>query len=213
VPLNHVALTVGDRERSAAFYGRHFGLDRRVHDDEHLLILGSADGSLLALKEGAVPVGLPRTNHFGFQLADGDAVRRARERLRAAGVRETEWQDDRFVRVQVADPDGYLVELFAMAGPDRPARSRWTSFVADPREARPRVLNEEGNSAHRLRVEHNRDTLLVHLSDEDGKGWTVMAVDRASRRWAVAQALRQLDAAADAYDRLYGPGPQAAGSN
>jgi hypothetical protein len=28
-------------------------------------------------------------------------------------VPETEWQDDgRFVRVQVADPDGYRVELF-----------------------------------------------------------------------------------------------------
>jgi catechol 2,3-dioxygenase-like lactoylglutathione lyase family enzyme len=46
MPLNHVALTVSDRERSAEFYGNHFGVTRRVHDDEHLLILGSADGSL-----------------------------------------------------------------------------------------------------------------------------------------------------------------------
>ena len=55
---------------------------------------------------------------------------------------------------------------------------RWTSFVAAP----PRGLHEEANPAHRLRVEHNEDTLLVHLSDEDGEGWTVLAVDRASRR-------------------------------
>jgi hypothetical protein len=74
--------------------------------------------------------------------------------------------------------------------------------VADPHEDRPRILAEEGNPAHRLRVEHDRDTLLVHLSDEDGNGWTVLAVDRASRRWAVAQARRQLDAAQDAYARL-----------
>jgi hypothetical protein len=86
----------------------------------------------------------------------------------------------------------------------RPPASRWTSFVADPGEDRPRVLSEEGNPAHRLRVEHNRDTLLVHLSDEDGKGWTVMAVDRETRRWVVAQARRQLEAAQDAYSRLYG---------
>jgi catechol 2,3-dioxygenase-like lactoylglutathione lyase family enzyme len=115
VPLNHVALTVSDRERSAAFYGRHFGLNERVHDDEHLLILGSADGSLLALREGPVPDGLPPTNHFGFRLEDAAEVLNARERLREAGVTETEWQQDGgFVRVQVADPDGYRVELFAL---------------------------------------------------------------------------------------------------
>jgi catechol 2,3-dioxygenase-like lactoylglutathione lyase family enzyme len=114
VPLNHVALTVTDRERSAAFYGQHFGLTRRVHDDEHFLLLASEDGSLLALSAGTPPPELPRTNHFGFQLDDPDEVRAARERLRGAGVPETEWQDDgNFVRVQVADPDGYGVELYA----------------------------------------------------------------------------------------------------
>jgi hypothetical protein len=84
-----------------------------------------------------------------------------------------------------------------------PRRSRWTSFVADPLEERPRILHEEGNLAHRARVEHNRDTILVHLSDEDGDGWTVLAVDRESRRWAVAQSRRQLDAAEQAFERLY----------
>ena len=115
MPLNHVALTVSDRERSASFYGQHFGLTERVHEDEHLLILGSPDGSLLALSEGtAVADGLPRTNHFGFRAASGDEVRAARERFREAAVEETEWQDDHgFVRVQVADPDGYRVEVFA----------------------------------------------------------------------------------------------------
>ena len=114
MPLNHVAITVGDRERSASFYGQHFGLTERVHDDQHLLLLGSADGSLLALSEGSVPAPLPPTNHFGFQMQEPNEVRRARQHLRESGVPETEWQDDgRFVRVQVADPDGYLVELFA----------------------------------------------------------------------------------------------------
>lgn len=113
MPLNHVALTVSDRERSAEFYGTHFGVTRRVHDDEHLLILGSADGSLLTLTEGSVPE-LPRTNHFGFQAISAEDVHAARSRLSEAGVPETEWQDDgNFVRVQVADPDGYRVELFA----------------------------------------------------------------------------------------------------
>ena len=93
--------------------------------------------------------------------------------------------------------------MAAPPDPPRPRASRWTSFVADAGEERPRILSEDGNPAHRLRVEHNRDTLLVHLSDEDGEGWTVFAVDRATRRWAVAQGRRQLEAAKDAFERLY----------
>jgi catechol 2,3-dioxygenase-like lactoylglutathione lyase family enzyme len=206
VALNHVALTVSDREASAAFYGEHFGMTQRVHDDEHLLILGSPDGSLLALREGVVPEDLPRSNHFGFS-ASADEVRAARLRFQAAGVTETEWQDDHgFVRVQVLDPDGYRVELFAIGAAARPPRSRWTSFTADPTDDPPRVLSEQGNPDHRLRVEHDRATLLVHLSDEDGGGWTVMAVDRATRRWAVAQATRQIDAAQAAITQLYPDG-------
>jgi hypothetical protein len=83
-------------------------------------------------------------------------------------------------------------------------RSRWTSFVADPDDDPPRTLHEDGNPAHRLRVEHDADTLLLHLSGEDGSGWTVVAVDRATREVAVAQARRQIDAASEAYTRLRG---------
>jgi hypothetical protein len=68
----------------------------------------------------------------------------------------------------------------------------------------PRTLHEEGNPAHRARVEHNKHTVLVHFSGEHGTGWTVMTVDRATRRWAVGQAARQLDAAEEAFERLYG---------
>lgn len=109
--LAHVALTVADRERSAAFYGEHFDLTVRVHDDEHLLILGDGEGSLLALSTGKPPTDLPRTNHFGFR-AEVAEVHAARERFRAAGVTEAEWQADGPTRVQVFDPDGYRVEIY-----------------------------------------------------------------------------------------------------
>lgn len=112
--LNHVALTVRDRERSARFYAEHFGLTERLHDDDHLLIIappGYAD--LLALSEGEVPADLPRTNHFGFVAESVDEVHAARERFRAAGVEEAEWQESGPTRVQVFDPDGYRVEIYA----------------------------------------------------------------------------------------------------
>jgi hypothetical protein len=82
---------------------------------------------------------------------------------------------------------------------------RWTSFVADhSRDGKTvRELHEQANQAHRLRVEHDAHTLLIHLSDEDGGGWTTIAIDRATRQWAVAQDSRQTDTARDAYDGLY----------
>jgi hypothetical protein len=87
---------------------------------------------------------------------------------------------------------------------------RWTSFVADSPAAAGtpvRGLHEQANPRHRLRAEHDDSTLLIHLSDEDGDGWTTIAVDRATRRWAVAQAPRQSDTARSAYESLYRPDP------
>jgi catechol 2,3-dioxygenase-like lactoylglutathione lyase family enzyme len=107
-------LTVSDRERSARFYGEHFGMTERLHDDDHLLILASSGGEeLLALSDGVVPAGLPRTNHFGFLAESSAEVCSARERFRAAGVEEAEWQAHGPARVQVFDPDGYRVEIYA----------------------------------------------------------------------------------------------------
>ena len=110
--LDHVALTVRDRERSAAFYREHFGMSRRVHDDDHLLILAGEGDALLALSAGEPPEGVERL-HFGFRASSAEEVRGARRRFVEAGVTESEWQDDDIVvRVQVVDPDGYRVELY-----------------------------------------------------------------------------------------------------
>ena len=88
----------------------------------------------------------------------------------------------------------------------RPTRKskRWTSFVAAPGRGRvTRTLQEEKNPEHRARVVHSQDTLLVQVSAEDGFGWTVIAIDRKTREWSVAQRIRQNDAAAAAYELLY----------
>ena len=111
--LDHVALTVADREASAAFYGRYFGLEQRVHEDDHLLILAGADGSLLALSEGEVPQDLPRTHHFGFQASGAKAGVALRAQFAQDDVAEAEFQEHGPTRVQVFDPDGYRVEAYA----------------------------------------------------------------------------------------------------
>lgn len=85
----------------------------------------------------------------------------------------------------------------------RSRKSRWTSFVADAAADPARILHELGNPTHRLRVEHDRETLLIHLSDEDGHGWTVFAVERRSRRWAVAQGRTQGNTAERAHQELH----------
>jgi len=84
-------------------------------------------------------------------------------------------------------------------------RRRWTSFVAGDASTSERIrgLHDEQNPRHRLRVEHDANTLLIHLSDEEGVRWTTFAVDRATRQWSVAQADRQSDSGAGAYDGLY----------
>ncbi len=89
----------------------------------------------------------------------------------------------------------------------RTGHRRWTSFVAgsDPEGPVIRGLHEQANPEHRLRVEHDAHTLLIHLSAEHGDGWTTIAVDRESRRWAVAQGRRQSDTAREAYEGLYEP--------
>jgi len=97
-----------------------------------------------------------------------------------------------------------------MDGRGRTSGRRWTSFVAEASAGGKsvRALHEQANPAHRLRVEHDPSTLLIHLSDEHGGGWTTIALDRATRQWAVAQETRQTDAAHSAYEALYGPSPR-----
>ena len=88
----------------------------------------------------------------------------------------------------------------------RPTRrsDRWTSFVGSVARGRVvRSLEEEGNPLHRVRVEHNKDTLLVHISGEHGHGWTTVAIDRVSREWSIVQRRRQQDAARTAVNMLY----------
>lgn len=77
---------------------------------------------------------------------------------------------------------------------------RWSGFVADGDGAK--ALHEIGNPDHRIRVEHDRDRLFINLSDEDGIGWTVIAIDRSTREYGVEQHRTQRTATGLAHDAL-----------
>jgi len=98
-----------------------------------------------------------------------------------------------------------MTDAWSRRVPRRPGRSpRWTSFVGGYEKGRRvRGFQDEKNPLHRVRVEHNRDTLLIHLSNEDGRGWTCIAIDRPTREWSIAQRRVQTEAATAAYGHLY----------
>jgi catechol 2,3-dioxygenase-like lactoylglutathione lyase family enzyme len=111
----HLALAVGDQERSRRFYETYFGFDpetARTADDGVVLISGPGD-VLLALGETDEPIRLPSFLHFGFRSAESpDEVRAFRDRLAGDSVEIVEfWDEPGYVSVKCRDPDGYVIEF------------------------------------------------------------------------------------------------------
>ena len=115
--LRHLALQVSDPRRSADFYLGTIGLDAAATEKPWGCELSFPDGFMLALIQGEpLPPEVVDRVHFGCALESPDVGARDETRLLAAGVPEIEWEDDEaeegYVGVKVADPDGYVVELY-----------------------------------------------------------------------------------------------------
>ena len=116
--IRHLGLTVRDPQRSADFYRTTVGLDAEPHDEPWGVRLDLPDGFMVALIQGdPLPADVAGRVHFGSAVAGPERAREMRERLRAAGVREIEWEDsETYVGVKFEDPDGYVVELYCDIG-------------------------------------------------------------------------------------------------
>lgn len=123
--LHHVALTMTDARRTAAFYGDLLGL-RVVRDepgaDPYRLLMGAggAPDTRLAFIETNAPPGTPGlggVHHVALGVADDDALLRWKRRLTDAGLPVSGPFDRRwFHSIYFRDPDGQILEL-ATRGP------------------------------------------------------------------------------------------------
>ena len=115
--LRHLALLVHDIRRARRFYEDYFGFDRG--DPQwfgDVLFVRNDEGFDLALMRGQHPPNPGAFHHFGFQLADRDAVNSLKIRMTADGIAIIEEVDeaDQF-SFKCVDPDGYTVEVYASA--------------------------------------------------------------------------------------------------
>ena len=112
--MNHLALAVGDEERSRRFYATYLGFDARAERmDDGVLMLWNEAGFQLALGPRDGDLRLPAFLHFGLRLPSPDAVHTLAERLRADGVELVEeWDEPAYVSRKLKDPDGYVVEVY-----------------------------------------------------------------------------------------------------
>jgi catechol 2,3-dioxygenase-like lactoylglutathione lyase family enzyme len=114
--LDHVAITVSDLGRSAAFYAAVLGLERK-YEEGHVPTFMLAGGTGLALfPAGSHPgdggEGRPdvRVMHVAFRVGRAQ-FDRARAELPAAGI-EPRFEDHGNVHsLYFADPDGHQIEL------------------------------------------------------------------------------------------------------
>jgi catechol 2,3-dioxygenase-like lactoylglutathione lyase family enzyme len=106
---------VRDLDRSLHFYATYFGFDpaqARSYPDGTTIVRNS-DGFDLALHPVDEPTPDSGFLHFGFQLADGGAVRRLRQQLEQDGVPVVEYDEEpSLVSFKCRDPDGWRVEVY-----------------------------------------------------------------------------------------------------
>jgi catechol 2,3-dioxygenase-like lactoylglutathione lyase family enzyme len=116
VHLRHLGLPVRDLDRSLRFYTTYFGFDPATAQpySDSTVIVRNADWFDLALHPAPdAPAPSSSFLHFGFAMADPEAVRALRIRLERDGVPIIERDDEPdLVSFKCLDPDGWRVEVY-----------------------------------------------------------------------------------------------------
>jgi catechol 2,3-dioxygenase-like lactoylglutathione lyase family enzyme len=113
--LRHLGLPVRDCQRSIRFYARYFEFD-------HETAQSYPDGTVIVRNPDRFDLALHTTKdvrapsdflHFGFAMANADAVRALQGRLMQDGVSVIESDDEpQLVSFKCLDPDGWHVEVY-----------------------------------------------------------------------------------------------------
>lgn len=116
--IDHIALAVGDVERSVQWYVEVLGLERRFEEEwgDYPAVVGVGDTSLALFPDSEVRSNMaPRLQASGFRhvafRVDQENFSRAIETLADRGI-QSEMQDHGVARsIYFRDPDGYQLEI------------------------------------------------------------------------------------------------------
>jgi catechol 2,3-dioxygenase-like lactoylglutathione lyase family enzyme len=113
--LTHIALTVADLDRSAAFYTQLLGAVEVYRDTAFAQLQTPGSWDVIVLERGRKSAGKSGgISHFGFRLLDPADIDRAAEAVARAGGVVTDKGE--FVPGEpylfATDPDGYALELW-----------------------------------------------------------------------------------------------------